>query len=277
MTNDYFTTGYYSKLGVDECIRILERNASVSHVRTLLVTGPRWGRYYSTRAVISADDGDTRTWSFGLPLSLSEIVDGNKDRLLGLEPRSALVPTDLDMPPEEDTLTDAAWQPLVRLVQILPGLGDVLYANRHRVPPCLLQALRQYRPRCRLHVFSFRLRSLRLPETDPDELALVTAPCLYSIWMWYWGMDGFDHDDYSEPEPDYHAEAVDSMVKGLAPNLKEVHLFFQPEPAYEMDDNPLPPRPPWKGFTNVGADSTCMPAPPSNLSSWDSIALLPLP
>ncbi|KAH6617136.1 hypothetical protein F5144DRAFT_498249 [Chaetomium tenue] len=233
------------ELDVDECIRILERNASVSHVRTLLVTGPLWGHYYSTRALISANDGDNRTWSFGLPVSLSDI--------------SALIPTHSDRPPENDTLTDAAWQPLVRLVQLLPGLGDVLYANRHRVPPCLLQALLQYRPRCRLHVFSFRLHSLRFPETDPDELAPVTAPCLYSIWMWYCGVDGFD-DGHSEPEPNYHAEAIDSMVRGLAPNLKEVHLFLQPGGAYEMDNNPLPPRPPWKGFTNVGADSTCMPA-----------------
>jgi hypothetical protein len=246
---------------VDECIRILTRNASFSHVRTLLITGAYWDERDGPGVLVPTYDGDAPSWSFGLPLSLSEIVDGDKDRLQGLQCHSVLVPIEPpDMSPDDDDdnvpLADAAWQPLARLVQILQGLGDVLYASPDQVPPCFLQALLQYQPRCRLHVFTFTLRSLGLPETDPGELALMTAPCLYSIWMWYYNTYGFDDDG----EPAYHAEAIDSMVRGLAPNLKEVHFFLERGSPYDDDGNPLPPRPPWKGFTNVGADLAYVPA-----------------
>ncbi|KAL2015456.1 hypothetical protein VTK56DRAFT_5400 [Thermocarpiscus australiensis] len=242
------------ELDVGECIRLLERNASFSDVRILLITGR--GRDEHDGALTSAHGG-TRSWSFGLPLSLSEIVDGDRDRLQGLERRSALVPTESHgTSPDIAILTETAWQPLARLVQILQGLGDVLYSGPSQVPPCLLQALLQCQPRCRLHVFTFTLRSLHLSEPDPDKLALVTAPCLYSIWMWYCDTNGLGADG----QPGYHAEAVYSMVRDLAPNLKEVHLFQEPGSAYDYDGHPLPPCPPWKGFTTVGEDSTYMPA-----------------
>jgi hypothetical protein len=67
-------------------------------------------------------------------------------------------------------------------VQRLQGLADVLYAGPPGVPRCLLRALLQHQARCRLHVFTFALDSLHLPQTDPNELTLVTAPCLHSIW-----------------------------------------------------------------------------------------------
>jgi hypothetical protein len=64
---------------VGECVRILERNASFADVRILLI------KTYD----------ESRSWSFGLPLTVSEIVDGDKDRLQGLERRSDLVPKQL--------------------------------------------------------------------------------------------------------------------------------------------------------------------------------------
>ncbi|KAK4121751.1 hypothetical protein N657DRAFT_576971, partial [Parathielavia appendiculata] len=243
-------SGRQLELDVGECISILERNTSFSDVRILLITSR--GRDKNDGA-LSLARGGTRSWSLGLPLSLSEIVDGDKDRLQGLERRSALVPNVYHATsPHIAILTDTAWQSLASLVQRLQGLRDVLYAVPSQLPPCLLHALLQYQPRCRLRVYTFRLRSLHLSETDPEELALLTAPCLYGIWVWY--TDGYD--DYDQP--DYHAEAVYSMVKGLAPNLKEVQMFkgrFDYE-SYEYAGNPLPPRPPWKGFTNVGEDLT---------------------
>lgn len=57
---------------------------------------------------------------------------------------------------------------------------------------------------------SFKLHTLRLPVTGPHELAVVTALCLYSIWMRYQDTDGYD----GEGMPSYHADAVDSMVRG---------------------------------------------------------------
>lgn len=245
------------EVDVDECMRILERNASFSHVRIVVVTGAPWDEYHGPGALPLVRTDGNPSWSFGLPLSLSELVDGDKDRLQGLERHSALVPAfPPDLSSDNTILTDTAWQPLTRLVRILHGLDDVLYASPDRMPPCLLRALLQYQPRCRLHVFTFTLRSLHLSETDPDELALMTAPCLYSIWMWYYDTDGLDDDG----EPAYHAEAIDTMVRRMAPNLKEVHLLHEPGSTFDVDDNPLPPCPPWKGFTNGGAELTYMPA-----------------
>ncbi|KAH6839491.1 hypothetical protein B0I37DRAFT_386584 [Chaetomium sp. MPI-CAGE-AT-0009] len=254
------------EFNIAECIRILERNASFADVRTLVITGPRRDtRNYwhdddvSEDALTWAAHGNTRSWSFGLPLSLSELVDGDKDRLQGLERRSTLLPTEHEYMSEapDVTILTGTWQLLGRLVQMLQGLGDVLYAVRSPMPPCLLQSLLQYQPRCRLHVFTLTLRSLQLPETDRDELALVTAPCLYSVWMWYSETDGLDADG----EPSYHAEAIYSMVKGLAPNLKQIHLFRTGGSSFSTDTMELfPPAPPWKGFTNVGEELAYMPA-----------------
>jgi hypothetical protein len=74
--------------------------------------------------------------------------------------------------------------------------------------------------------------------------------------MWYSDTDGLDGDG----EPSYDAEAIYSMVRGLAPNLKKVHLFQEPGSTHDIDDNPLPPCPPWKGFTNVDKGLIRMPA-----------------
>ncbi|KAK3296407.1 uncharacterized protein B0H64DRAFT_169614 [Chaetomium fimeti] len=253
-----FSTGFLRQfeLDVGECIRILDRNEAFSDVRILLITDRSQRNWRLDRALVSAHSG-TGSWSFGLPLSVSEMVDADKDRLQGLERRSSLVLAETQKKsPDITSLTHTAWQQLARLLQMLQGLGDLLYAGESQVPPCLLQALLQFRPRCRLHVFTFTLRSLLLPETDPNELALVTAPCLYSIWMWYRETQGYDDDGL----PSYEAEAVYSMVTGLAPNLKEAHLFREVGHTIGYGEEPEPPCPPWKGFTNVGQDFTRIPA-----------------
>ncbi|KAL2127949.1 hypothetical protein VTI74DRAFT_9939 [Chaetomium olivicolor] len=241
------------ELDVGECISILERNASFSSVRILLITG-RQDEDSDDGALSSPAYGGTRSWSFGLPLSLSEIVDGDKDRLQSPVPRSTLIPTPVhELNPDIANRTDARGQPLARLVQMLPRLDDVLYSGIPQLPPYLLRALLQYQPRCRLHVFTFGPRSLHLTKTDPDELALVTVPCLYSIWMWYYN----ESLDYGAP--DYHADAMYNIVRGLAPNLKEVHLFQDRSYSYGNDGNFQPP-PLWNGFTYVGQDLPCAPA-----------------
>ncbi|KAK3945227.1 hypothetical protein QBC46DRAFT_455453 [Diplogelasinospora grovesii] len=75
------------------------------------------------------------------------------------------------------------------------------------------------------------------------------------IWMRYEDTDGYD----GEGMPSYHADAVDSMVRGLAPNLKEVHLFYEYGCPEDDNGNPLPPRAPWRGFA-VDNQASCTPA-----------------
>ncbi|KAK3896562.1 hypothetical protein C8A05DRAFT_39898, partial [Staphylotrichum tortipilum] len=81
---------------------------------------------------------------------------------------------------------DETWLPFARFLGWLPALTDLVYACTHQVPACLLAALHEHHPRSRLHVRAFSLRSLfqkrdQLHDIDPDERALATSPCLYSI------------------------------------------------------------------------------------------------
>lgn len=242
-----FSVGSPRRLAQDviECTGTLQRNAAFADVRTLVITDSSkyWGNALPSTS-----------WFSGLPLSLVELIDDDQDRLQGLDRHSLLEAT---QPKRRYSVarTDADWQALARLVQNLPALADVLYACSDQFPLCLLQVLLQHHPRCRLHHFTFQLHTLHLPATDSQELALVTAPCLYSIWMQYEETDGYD----DEGVPSYHAEAVDSMVRGLAPNLREVHMFQYDGCPEDEEGNPLPPRPPWKGLI-VSSDAICAPA-----------------
>src|SRR5205807_10350288 len=120
----------------------------------------------------------------------------------------------------------------------LPGLVDLVYNYPDQFPPCLLQTLHEYRPQCRLRINTFNLYSLHAPVIDPYELLLATSPCLYSIRCLHgednyirflYQEDGADADadaDDSDSRTNYQAEAVMCLVAGLAPNLKEVHMYY---------------------------------------------------
>jgi hypothetical protein len=129
----------------------------------------------------------------------------------------------LDESSSEAYDNDHLWQPLARLMERLPGLVDVVYTHRSQIPPCLLQALHTHLPACRLHHYTFYLRSLNDKGTvpDPHELSLVTSPCLHSLHLRYSDTNGTDDGG----RPSYQASAVHAMIEGLAPNLKEVHIY----------------------------------------------------
>ncbi|KAI2473512.1 hypothetical protein F4781DRAFT_136111 [Annulohypoxylon bovei var. microspora] len=122
-----------------------------------------------------------------------------------------------------------SWLPLVDLIQQLPTLTDLIYKCYDQFPPCLLQALHQYRPNCRLHIDNFCLRSLvtnlitrsitnlatnTLIE-DPHEFMIATSPCLYSVRIL---------EPYFSLQETHIAAAL-PLVAGLAPNLKEVYIY----------------------------------------------------
>lgn len=83
---------------------------------------------------------------------------------------------------------------------------------------------------CRLHLRTFRLRSLAATGTnvDPHELELVQSPNLYSMWVCY---DGDDVSGSTIRLP----EAVFCAIYGVAPNLRIVRLrqaIIQMLPAF---------------------------------------------
>lgn len=126
-------------------------------------------------------------------------------------------------PFSEGSIADDEWQLVAALVAQLPGLADVFYACPGQLPPCLLQALHEHVPRCRLHHYSFQLRALERDIADAHELALATSRCLYSV-----GGLNLAND-----------LAVWEFVRRRAPNLRRAHIWLGNEAieVEEMDTN----------------------------------------
>jgi hypothetical protein len=145
-------------------------------------------------------------------------------------------------------MTNASWKPLATLLAQLPALMDLVYGFPGQFPPCLLESLHKYLPRCRLHIKTFRLRSLDAPSVDPYEVMLATSPCLYSIKV----ECDIQQDLIYRKTRDFNYEAVQGMVAGLAPNLKELQIFHS---GYSAISDSFPSRRLWKGFIS-GTEET---------------------
>lgn len=215
---------------VQQCINRLQRAFSVKHVRRLVVEGLMRSQQDDT-GEIEPQDRMHRPGSFR---------DHDDDELS--DRRLAGVPVADRKPPNVVYEEDEAWTPLANLVRQLPALSDLIYACSSQFSPCLLQALHQHRPNCRLHVQTCSFRSLDQPDPDAHELALATSPCLYSVLVRY---DSYNSDGIEN----YHEEAVMRIAAGLAPNLKEARVFRAAAGwslalmrAFET------PRKPWQGF-----------------------------
>lgn len=184
--------------GVQKYARQLQHAASFQHVRRLVIDGDY------TRLSISATERGR-----GGPF------DGYLDQLGCSELMAD------KLPPESVYEIKDAWKPLADLLRRLPSLTDLLYSCASQFPPCLLETLHASLPQSRLHLNAFRLRSFSAPQIDSYELMLLTYPCLYSVRAAYDEMGGFDSDDV----PDHHGEAILCLAAGLAPNIKEVHVY----------------------------------------------------
>ncbi|KAI5204544.1 hypothetical protein E4T39_03556 [Aureobasidium subglaciale] len=125
-----------------------------------------------------------------------------------------------------------AWKPVADLFRQCSALTDLLYELPHQVPPCVLDALHQHLPQCRLHLRTFALRSLDRPELDKHELAIITSPSLHSIWFAYIHRYGAKAANNSQ-------QVVQQIVGGLAPNLEEVCLIRKQHPLRSKDRRPI--------------------------------------
>jgi hypothetical protein len=141
-----------------------------------------------------------------------------------------------------------AWLPFTKFLGHLPALTDLVYACIHQMPPCVLTALQKHHPKSRLHIDSFNLRSLRqkghqLHDIDPDDFALVTSPCLYSLRA-----SCVPYDDWGRF--DFNREALEHIVaSGCAPALKKVSISHRsPSGTLALVEALREPRYPWKGF-----------------------------
>ncbi|OBT41347.1 hypothetical protein VE00_08507 [Pseudogymnoascus sp. WSF 3629] len=223
---------------VQECHDMLQRTGSFRHVHRLVVDGT---------APFHDEDLDS-DYHWDRP-TISAKERGYSDQIFHWR---AL--TDPDPFPDR---TDAEffhenndnWRQLADLVNQLPALVDLIFACSSQFPLCLLQAI-QHRGQCRLHISRFRLRRLNGPAMDSHEFMIASSPCLYSIGIRY--RETYISHFHLIPEsdreiPSYEREAAIRLVAGLAPNLKEVHIFQGPPSRFPY--NRLEIMPPWKGST----------------------------
>lgn len=144
----------------------------------------------------------------------------------------------LDLLYEEDHL----WQPLATFIRQLPVLDSVFYHNYKQFPPSLLEKIHHYKPQCALYLTDFFLWSLDANGADDYEFRLLTSPCLRGIISQYEDRDGYD----SYGRVTYQYEALQSMIRGLTPNLKDFYVYHQPHTI--DDDEPLQERDDWNDF-----------------------------
>jgi hypothetical protein len=120
---------------------------------------------------------------------------------------------------------------------------DFVYVCFNQLPTCLLDALHQYHPTCRLHVHTNKLNSLiqwkdKPHDIDPDEFAWASSPCLYSLAVSY-----TDHDIFYDGLVDFNGDALLQVVAGLAPQLRFVAVVLGLGPENAV------PKPHWQGFS----------------------------
>ncbi|KAL4771510.1 hypothetical protein BDW60DRAFT_217353 [Aspergillus nidulans var. acristatus] len=143
---------------------------------------------------------------------------------------------------QEDQDEDA-WAPMAKLLAKLTGLKDLVYACERRFPECLFELLQLRNPQCKLHIRAFdppclnredaegedeeRVEDDEDDEDDGDEdededdvvskyeYALVTSQALTTVVV------PVAHDDIYRCS---NEEAARLMARGLAPNLKQVHV-----------------------------------------------------
>lgn len=163
-------------------------------------------------------------------------------KLMGSSSRDGAIPFN-GTPPAGTCRSDKWWRPLCRLVELMPALTDVIFDSPNPFPLCLLEKLRSRFNTLRLRIRDFQLMSLGTASIDPAELALVSSPLLYSIWIRCVKPNGYKY-------PRDHAKIINT-VKRLAPNLKELRLFRRHGDGRYDNGMQIPLLPLRKGFQTV--------------------------
>ncbi|KAE9574082.1 hypothetical protein CGMCC3_g9958 [Colletotrichum fructicola] len=257
----------YLEQDVTQCYRSLDRDQNFPRVRRLVVAGlvtpPDFVHPEAATSTRSKGDG----WK--PRITAAEMVD-DETRIDGWFQETQVGHNGRHFGWDEFTIAkvpNGFWKPLAKLIKKLPRLTDLLYACPNQFPPCMLDALHEYHPRCRLHMRNFHLHSIvdkpiNVPVPDDEETAnklrLASSPCLYSVRYSY----AFNYGTYEEwnngvlePNPNsIHNSAVMRIVTKMAPNLKKVHL----RPASDPSSQSFPPEP-WKAAKDLSL--TQSPAP----------------
>lgn len=218
-------------LSVQEHVKRLHRDKAFKHVRHLAISSPgsttvgHMRPFFKSLGFTTSREGydsirpRSRDEYWYLPPPARDVDYDSRFENLGTIERLAPVEQQIGR-------VDEDWHPLADLIKRLPRLTDLIYHCPRLIPPCLLQALHEHQPRCRLHIDDFRLHNsaTQPPFVDPHEFMVVTSPCLYSITLQLRRYSPSDHDP---PEVDI-ISTTQRILSRLAPNLKEVHLRGDP-------------------------------------------------
>ncbi|KAM3561575.1 hypothetical protein MY1884_002310 [Beauveria asiatica] len=148
--------------------------------------------------------------------------------------------------PSTEWPDEQPWQALVEFCKELPQLEDLVFASSDQFPRALLSELHENHRQSRLHMRYFGLGSLIHPELEqtpaihPDDIALATSPCLYSVVA-------VTSQYRYEQVVDYNEEAIMEMAAGLAPRLTNVCIIRATMQGSQTPMSTIP-RPPWQGF-----------------------------
>lgn len=120
------------------------------------------------------------------------------------------------------------WSRLAGLISSLPGLKDIVFRSFHQIPACIFTAINDHRGPIRLHMDSCRPRKLfgasgGTRNTYPHEYLLASSPRLTSLRASLPVLRLVS--DVGRDAP-LGQEAVCKTIRGTAPNLKSVSIYW---------------------------------------------------
>lgn len=127
---------------------------------------------------------------------------------------------------EEGDKSSPLWTRLMSLISQFQHLTDLKYTCNNRFPYCLLRAIHQHHPACRLDVHTYHSRGLGDLITNPRKLELIKSPCLHRLTI-RCVMSARSGDLEDDVEDDHSEEYIRTILRsvGIAPNLRHLHLI----------------------------------------------------
>ncbi|KAH8422541.1 uncharacterized protein LDX57_000295 [Aspergillus melleus] len=171
---------------VQEFSKLLQRYNGTEHVQNLILGGDMIHHEYHPRGSSTRGDLGPYHWRQSKISHDDRIAIASADGEPCDEPTACGYSFASGSQFEDCHTDDHVWKPLAEFIKTLPGLRHLIYQYFSQFPPCLLEALHHHRPGCKLHLYSFNMRSAS-DELGAYETKLLTSPCVRSINSWCQG------------------------------------------------------------------------------------------